>query len=328
MEHDASKKNIFMGVLLKLAFLMDASDPRDRICAFLAFQEPNENQIVPDYGLEVNDAYMIISESIVKSTNSLSILGLVRGTSSPGSLPSWVVDWRVKEMTQGNPFDENLLSSRRKFDACSGYQHRTVDKMTITKSLPVRGKRLSEIVAVSSVIHHGHLPLNRRFKIDEVLNSIDLNLTPEKRFSLERDQDDLYKRILLVLTAQDMNVFKSPFDREYSINRMLRAYQNDDRAFNVPEKYLDIAKQLNDIGGMHIIYQKRVFYSGVGLFGLGPELMKENDLICILHGSIVPIIPREQKAGFELVGQCYFENWMHGDLVYWKEDEGDLFNLI
>ncbi|CAG8960664.1 hypothetical protein HYFRA_00013432 [Hymenoscyphus fraxineus] len=106
MEHDVSKQGILKDVLNTLAFSLDASDPRDRIYAFLAFQESNENQIVPDYTLEINDAYTKISESIVKSTNSLSILGLVRGTSSPGSLPSWVVDWRVKEETQGNPFDD------------------------------------------------------------------------------------------------------------------------------------------------------------------------------------------------------------------------------
>ncbi|CAG8960665.1 hypothetical protein HYFRA_00013433 [Hymenoscyphus fraxineus] len=194
--------------------------------------------------------------------------------------------------------------------------------MTISKSLPVRGKRLSEIAALSSVIHHGRLPLNQRFKIDEVLNSLDLNLTPEKRFFMERDQDDLFKRILLVLTAcQDMSVFKYLFDRENTIDDMFQVYQSYDRAFKVREKYPDLDTRSEDIVSLRFVDQKRVFYSGDGLFGLGPKLMEENDLICILHGSVVPIVLREQETGFEVVGQCFYENWMHGDLVDWGEDE-------
>jgi hypothetical protein len=75
---------------------------------------------------------------------------------------------------------------------------------------------------------------------------------------------------------------------------------------------------------------KRLFLGRKQLFGIGPNAILPGDCICIVHGSTVPLILRrcENETEYTVVGQCYYENWMHGELVDWGEDEADEFVLI
>jgi hypothetical protein len=37
---------------------------------------------------------------------------------------------------------------------------------------------------------------------------------------------------------------------------------------------------------------------------------------------------RKQDRGWKVIGQCFYERWMLGELVDWNEEEGDAFDLI
>jgi len=324
LQKAAPERLPFIDILRRLAIAFDASDARDQVYAFLAFQSPDEKwKIVPDYKLETSDAYTIISASIAQSTNSLSILGIVPGGEYPGRLPSWVIDWRLNKTTQGTPFDRD---GKTDFNASFRYRYRAVvDPSPTLKCIRVRGKVVGRVTGVSEVTHDATLSVPQAWKLEEVVESL---VSQSTSFS----ETPLRKRVLVVLMAQDTNLFKSGLDRESVLEEMLRVYQNYERIVN-KDTTLDNFSRLNTVAdkltrNAGLCTNKKVFCSEDSRIGFGPRLVNIDDSVFILHGSRVPVILRRQRKGYSVVGQCYYEDWMYGDLVDWKEDEGDSFDLI
>lgn len=317
----------FLDILRRLAFSVDASDARDQVYAFLALQDPLQIQIKPDYSLDTIDAYAVVSASLAKSTCSLSILGLTRWGPSP--FPSWAVDWRLHKSTQGRPFDRD---GRENFDACHGYPYRAVDDFKVGSNyLTARGRLVARVAVVSQVAHHSKL-LPQAWNIEEVVKSLTLGSRFDEVSLQDYSQSELSKRVLAVLMALDTKTFESDRERDEWLGTMLRVYENYERIVKKDVALADlshlrvVAKDLARRVG--ISGNKRVFCSKEGLIGLGPQPINRNDFVWILHGSKVPVILRKWNRDYYIVvGQCYYEKWMYGDVVDWKEDEGDVVNL-
>lgn len=62
--------------------------------------------------------------------------------------------------------------------------------------------------------------------------------------------------------------------------------------------------------------------------GLGPPNTESGDVVCILHGSKLPIVLRRQGDKWRLIGQCYVDGIMFGEAVTWAEDEAEGFEII
>jgi hypothetical protein len=286
---------------------------------------------MPDYSLETSAAYTMISASITRSTKSLSIFGLVRGSKYPGLLPSWVIDWRLIKSAQGTPFDRD---GKDVFDACKGYRYKPTNSSSqLSRVLLVRGKIIGLLAIASSVAHEPRQHLPQTWKLKQVVESLVLGSRSRGTLlSLPSSDSGLMRRVLAVLMAQDMRSFITDIHRENSLDKMLRAYHNYERVVK-KDATLEDASELAELvqklaKRAFLCVNKRVFYSRDGLIGLGPQHISENDFVCILHGSKIPCILRKQDYGWKVIGQCFYERWMHGELVDWKEEEGDVFDLI
>lgn len=73
---------------------------------------------------------------------------------------------------------------------------------------------------------------------------------------------------------------------------------------------------------------RRIVFGKTKGFGLVPRAAKAGDVVCILHGSKVPVVLRRLGRRYRLVGQCYWHGWMYGEKVDWAEDEGHLFSIV
>jgi hypothetical protein len=61
---------------------------------------------------------------------------------------------------------------------------------------------------------------------------------------------------------------------------------------------------------------KRPFLSSVGYVGMGPSYMRPSDIIVVLSGASVPFIVRPLEEGrFRLLGECYCDGIMDGEIV-------------
>ncbi|OTB06446.1 hypothetical protein M426DRAFT_20900 [Hypoxylon sp. CI-4A] len=66
----------------------------------------------------------------------------------------------------------------------------------------------------------------------------------------------------------------------------------------------------------HTIENRRAFRTSNGFIGFGPSTLKAGDKIVVIAGADVPFAlrPRADGDGFTLVGECYVEGLMHGEL--------------
>jgi hypothetical protein len=55
-------------------------------------------------------------------------------------------------------------------------------------------------------------------------------------------------------------------------------------------------------------YNRRVYFTKEGLFGLGPKTMKLGDQVCVLLGGRVLFVLRLTQNGWLLVGETYLHN--------------------
>ena len=61
--------------------------------------------------------------------------------------------------------------------------------------------------------------------------------------------------------------------------------------------------------------KRRLFLTAKGHVGLGPSVMREQDLVCILFGCMVPFILRKQGSRYRFVGECYVHGIMKGEAI-------------
>jgi hypothetical protein len=64
---------------------------------------------------------------------------------------------------------------------------------------------------------------------------------------------------------------------------------------------------------------------------LGPSQARKGDYIAVLNGSSIPWVLREHEDGceyHEVVGECFVDGVMYGEIVSWNEDEADNFELV
>ena len=67
-------------------------------------------------------------------------------------------------------------------------------------------------------------------------------------------------------------------------------------------------------------WDRRLFVTRKGYLGLGPEALREGDLVCILSGGPVPYILRKRENHYYLVGESYVYSMMgHEAVQQWQE---------
>ncbi|KAJ4299940.1 hypothetical protein N0V90_005188 [Kalmusia sp. IMI 367209] len=87
--------------------------------------------------------------------------------------------------------------------------------------------------------------------------------------------------------------------------------------------------------GGNSAYHAFVLSSGLSGRSIGGIRIKKNDIVCILHGSYLPVILRHSRGSkhqrkealYTFVDLCELQSSMKGELVTWEEDQADEFLL-
>ncbi|KAF2268581.1 hypothetical protein CC78DRAFT_540843 [Lojkania enalia] len=321
----------FLDILQKLSFATDATDARDQVYAFLAFQDEGIISIRRDYSLSTSFAFAMIAANFIYSTKSLAILGLVLGKLLPGPLPSWAVDWRKAQSTQGTRLDAGVHC---RFNAACDHPHiPKMEPLAYDLQLLVRGKIINRVARVSAVTR----PRSESAPIDNVRLTKEIenisNLDSKLEGLDEAAKTDFIKRVFAVLVAYDPGCALDEGEKDLDLTNLLFTYNHSSSIKQLSEyaeksEYFETAlKKLARRAG--IVVRKRLFTGAdKRLLGLGPTDLSPGDLICVLHGSRVPILLRSRGHGYEVIGQCYYENWMYGKQVDWEEHGADELNLF
>jgi hypothetical protein len=126
------------------------------------------------------------------------------------------------------------------------------------------------------------------------------------------------------LESLDGSLCSYTIEHKSQVNGVVYVEMDDDST-----RWALVDKRLVELAGVfcgeHKFYvtRCRMFFTAKGYIGKGPKCMEPGDVVVIFDGAQTPFvlrpIPREtdgdgRPAEYQLVGECYLEGWMKGDL--------------
>jgi hypothetical protein len=370
--HHRMTNEYLQTLLCRLAGSVKATDERDLVYAFLGFQDQDNPAIKADTSLSAADIYNQTALSLIQHIKTLDIFGITGGERRLPGLASWAPDW-FQRLPQGHPIfkvGSMMAFSACKDRKHSGnptqppgeglkVRGRIIDKVSLVQeddfSLADRNKggvenflKLQRLLGYFPVLSAPkEPPVGEAFS--NILESLGSGLLgglgparkptakPEPRKRLLKvlladgtfsfHQQDVYDGMKehRKLTDDALESLLEAYDKESAIRQSNTLLHNSEK-LKYERQFLREK--------MLVCYRKRVFSSEASSLGLAPKDVKFGDLICIVHGSRVPIVLRKLEGGkesgeqvYRLVGQCYLEGAMYGEKVNWAENQTDTFLL-
>jgi Heterokaryon incompatibility protein (HET) len=299
------------GDILSLLGLMtntrsfQCTDPRDKIYSMLSMASTSErthNDLLPNYGLSVNEVYQRVAKFFIQRDPKLSFLGLCSRNS--GQLPSWAPNWATTVV--------------RPFARFMGRDDRGEDLYSASKGLTASAEFLNN----DYLCAHGVM-------VDTVMETstpcwaYDLDVAKEWfNFATE---DDPYAQYLAgdtklaalnrVICANSENIANFGIARLIGGSRMYIDISDDGKSLvsNFFMKEERIARYC---------WQRKLFKTTKGHLGLCSYDVKCGDLVCILFGSTMPtIMERTEDDIWKIVCEAYVDGIMEGEAVPKAEDD-------
>jgi len=65
-----------------------------------------------------------------------------------------------------------------------------------------------------------------------------------------------------------------------------------------------------------VLVGRKVFATQRGMLGIGPAILRDGDICCLLSGKPLPMILRQDGTSYKLVGEAYIRGVMN-----WRSDK-------
>jgi hypothetical protein len=270
-------------------------------------------------------------------------------------LPSWVPDWSEKHDTMSICRDRALFS-KPLFDAAKGILHSVPNGQSASthrNELVVKGEIVDRVYQVlfrpprnkilGSPDWYGQVVSNAWLS-EQNCNALWDIAHWDEGYTMK----DLRRRLVVVSAAGQVHnlcnccndtqmlqeLWRHPL-RSHAVGDILDAVdavKNEDNK----KSYKDAGvspQVIGDLGIHHavILTQELSFALAPWQSDSESHSVQSGDHIAILHGSRVPIVLREvseREGTYSVVGQCYLEDAMFGEMVSWAPDEAKTFILV
>lgn len=321
--------------VLHWARVHECTDPRDYIYALLGHPSAMiEGSLIvqPNYTVSMVEAYTELAVNVIRRTNGLLILAFVDLDGDPhgAELPSWVPDWHAINLVA--PL-RTATKAATETDPSISISHEN-DKTV----LGCRGVVIDSVVAICEMIVPSELTVTtlekeRAKKTPFLVDHIWATCVRDAHIPLPDDPREFVYAMSCVLsggfrgneetTAEDVRgqhradcaAFILDFERVHpSEDRggFLNSISSEDRRKVEEMASSGSASQfIQDITWTSMC--RRVFRTANGHFGLGPRIMKKDDVCVVSRGSIYPLILRRHGEHFELIGAALLYGFMDGE---------------
>jgi hypothetical protein len=312
-----------------------ATDPRDKIYGLLGMGNYN---IPVDYSKPTEELYKDFAiQHILHGASSMSIKDIsdqeashdvFRILYSAGrlgqkfSLPSWVPDWSVDfrstplwPVNKWGLEDQEFCASGKPRAILNGLK---VYGTTSLDFLDITGIKWEAVKATGTVLLDlSALKSRRRRKrtiitwIQEAINIAKLHKS--KPYPTGVTHEDAFKQTLL-LNRKALGVSALSWNFELTDRKPLRKLCQR-RAFaewlwdahpRHKDSYIDAVANANG---------RAFFVTESGFMGLGPHGIRAGDVVCVILGGDVPVVLRPKGDKFTLLGECYTDGVMKGELM-------------
>ncbi|EXK84027.1 hypothetical protein FOQG_11759 [Fusarium oxysporum f. sp. raphani 54005] len=250
--------------------------------------------------------------SIKLMMNPLEILSAIRHTSLLyPDFPTWIPRWHVK------PIRSIGISHRAsmKFDASAGWKPKPPAKLVWKRNerhLILQGFVLASVTSAHRVFPTASTKdrLSRHKKLKTHNTGLNNWLNVHVR-----SHDDIQARLPLILTAgQDWygNILKE----QNSIDEHTASFVKWSQGYFRNAKPCDEEAVRYGQAVNNVCRDRQIFTATNCLLGLGPNLLRKGDLVCVVAGGPVPYILRPLGDDtFYFVGECYVAGYMFGEAV-------------
>jgi hypothetical protein len=332
----------------------EATDPRDNVFAFLGHPAARVSEgaalIDADYTHDVDITYQKVAIAIVAQEKSPAILSYVwHGDNDleSGNL-SWVPNWSwgprnlLPRVGREKFYNAGLVS---KYDSDHFVEHVDSEgtfKDVRGRNLHTRGILFDSIRAFSQEMKWDDFRRKTGTPMDaggitNPLESAWTLATAAEAYPYSCDKETAFS---LTVTC-GVNEIRHDWERDKKLVEAFRKrFKSYRQGFFTPSDST-LQKGLSDRVVMDKAYEytlftqyskgRKFFVTKDGRFGLGPPVMKQGDLCCVLFGSIAPFIirPTGIKSHYQLVGECYVHGIMRGEIIQeWERGKKQVEDIV
>ncbi|KAH8650007.1 ankyrin and HET domain-containing protein [Xylariales sp. PMI_506] len=328
---------------------MQSTDPRDKLFALVGLC--GSAGIDPDYTRSVRDIYIDFMRTFIEANHDFSLIltaGLWNAANGEDiNLPSWVPDFRG---VNGVDFRYMAASYLKHFRAAgaqtAGFighkdgsaQLRGVIVDRVEKVIPLEdgefGRR--KVIEFVEPLCLGSItsPVPKLLWLFRTLVFDDSTLHGGKTELSRSRAKERFGRLVLGF-AQDLLLLRDRETPEDVMRAKIADFLESFRAFEQggltePMKTAFNSLSANDPGELHWYRQEylgrieetldnvvsSIFSTQTrGMIGKGPGNVEQGDRLAILLGCRIPVVLRPSGTSFRLVGPCYINGVMHGELM-------------
>lgn len=282
--------------------------------------------VEPDYSTKtVLDVYRDIAKFLIIEHGNLAVLSHAGTSSTSSDWPSWVPDWR-----HGKASNALSTHSTASIYNASADQPLAIGMSDRVNALVIQGIE-ADVVAASNdrLASYGFGYITYQEEIDFARTAWILAsnlLSDDSSVSAAKDRASM---LIETLNAGLSNTGKPTNEDVGFLNDAHDWFQKHVPRL-LPKRTL--TQHLNwplkhspDSGRFHEIFvracvDRRFFITHAGRMGIGPDVMRQGDIVTVLFGGKVPYLLRPVASGYKFLGECYVPDLMHGEAVgAWKK---------
>jgi len=330
----------------------------DHVYAFLGLAPFLLRHITVDYTLPIEQAFATTVKALIKESKTLDFLDRLPYADVNKSklrLPSWAIDWTVR-------FPQTpILSHDNLFEASGcGFGLPSIYKCKHYEDNSPHQNELNVAGSIIDTVDHKLMPFSvyqtvPSLEIDPFhtsaclpweMSTLDRFIEQIRDFGIPDPGIDGRKALLRTLfmdgvlwAALDAHESDVPLYRTgkmvfgstcyYKKMEQIISVLTDSRVQldfdNLPHgATLQTLHELSKIQ-----YCRRVVWCKTERFALAMDHVDNGDKIAILHGARVPFVLKPRPDGkFTLVGQCYYDGAMYGEMADLNENNASIFTLV
>jgi hypothetical protein len=346
---------------------LKATDPCDRVFAMLGHYSvsgPNLEgvrntrlaEMKADYKKSVAQAYFDVAERALTGDTSLIALAAVQHMNLPPSeeapqqiddrvidentFPSWVPDWRT--------YQSFILSEPINPHRAHGTTSSKLSVDTTNLILNIHGIRVDVVEACSKPLAAKEFHFKSSSSVagqQLAIESLWREICLKDRFSLDETYLNgetaffAYMQTLANGCVQNATREGRPYDESFKSECLAKEAMHVVNALGseaVAPSLCEMAEKAGTKDEWSRVAngasKNRIFArTKKGYYVLGPKVMKEGDVVCVLYGGKMPFVLRPWGRYFLLVGECYVHGLMNGEAIDMPEGKGftkEVFSLV
>jgi hypothetical protein len=338
----------FEGLLERSKYLL-ATDPRDLVYGMLgieliAAKGALHPLLSPDYTKPVEAVFRDATRYLLQERGHdrawLNIHWDDEDELENSTMPSWVIDWTrlggVGAATKDSPtpqvsdwsrfmalktFSRDLVFANAScIGSCSGNIVFLEDDVNV---ILAGGFRIGEITDMTSVLtddtaSEGYSN-HKRLWLEDFIDAVCAKLRPE----------EVEDRLSSILTALDKGVALSDEERLQAMAELIDQAGLGGKYPSRPPMWADVPEQRAELilkfdkALQYSCFRRRVFLTAVGHLGIGPPVLRRNDVVVVFYGFNAPYILRPAGQDYRIVGACHVDGIMQGEAMGQHKSNGD-----